>query len=84
MKKLYVGMPVIYVDHYGQSHAALATAVWGPEDFNPEMDTTCINVVFVDGDEEKTDTWGRQIGRDSSVVHKNAQTAHGNYWDFPE
>jgi len=82
MKKLTVGMTVEYVDHKGVSHPALVTSVFGSEDFNPETDHTCINIVYVEGDESKSDMWGRQICRDSSVPFERVQSAHGNYWNF--
>jgi hypothetical protein len=53
-----VGSTVIYTDGYRCDHQALVTAVWGPD---------CINVVYVTGDESKTDTYGRQIERQTSV-----------------
>ena len=52
-----------------------------------------VNLVFVSGDEAKDDQYGRQIERDTfigcladaierdtSVVHRMNQSAHGNYW----
>jgi hypothetical protein len=39
-----------------------------------------INVVIVCDDPLKTDTYGNQIERHTSVVHKDRQTAHGFYW----
>lgn len=39
-----------------------------------------INVVYVEFDEKKTDPYGRQIARASSVSHQSSQTAHGFYW----
>lgn len=41
-----------------------------------------MNLVFVTGDDSKTDPYGLQIERESSVVHRNDQGAHGNFWDF--
>lgn len=39
-----------------------------------------INVVFVVSDEAKTDSYGRQIDRATSVPHRQLQSAHGYYW----
>jgi len=41
----------------------------------------CINVVYLSGDESKTDSYGRQLERDmTSVQHRSATTAPGRYW----
>lgn len=39
-----------------------------------------VNVVYATGDDAKTDPYGRQIERATSVVHKTLQAAHGMYW----
>lgn len=67
-----IGDSVTYVDARGIPHAALVTQVWTP---------TGVNVIFVDDDEKKTDDYGRQIRRETSVVHKSLQPAHGNYFE---
>ena len=54
----HVGGIVVYTDPTGIDHDALCTAVWTP---------SCINVVFISGDEAKTDPYGRQIERETSV-----------------
>lgn len=80
---MVIGGGVIYVDAVGKPHNALLTAVWGEVD---ETNGTYpgVNVVFVSGDETKDDPYGRQIERDTSVVHKGDQYAHGNYWMWPD
>lgn len=40
-----------------------------------------INVVYVTADESKTDPYGTQIERATSVGHRQGQTAHGYYWE---
>lgn len=72
--RVEVGDVVRYVDHHGVEHLALVTATW-----NGQGDGA-INLVYVEIDEAKHDTWGRQIGRDSSVPHRVNQAAPGNYW----
>jgi hypothetical protein len=72
-----VGSAVTLFDEYGKPHSALVTSVfggWGPEN------QPSINVVYVSGDEGRTDQYGRQIERRSSVVHKSNQSASGMYW----
>lgn len=70
-----VGERVIWHESDGRPLEALVTAVWS---------ATCINVVIVSGDENKTDGYGRQIERRTSCVHKLTQKVHGFYWRFPE
>jgi hypothetical protein len=54
------------------------TAIHG-NGYGPENQPT-INLVYVSTDEQKTDNYGRQIERRSSVVHKSNQGAPGYYW----
>jgi hypothetical protein len=74
-KKLEVGDLVVYVDPVAKPSNALVTAVWGP---------TCINVVAMSDNEAETDSYGRQIKRFTSVMHKSVTPAHGNYWRRPD
>lgn len=71
------GQHVIWHDEYGKSHDALVTCLhgnWGPEN------KPSINVVVVNLDEGQTDTYGQKLQRETSVVHKSNQGAHGRYW----
>lgn len=68
-----VRQSVLYTDSKGVDHEALVTAVWSK---------TCINVAYVSTDEDKRDSWGRQLERDSSVNHVSLVGAHGKYWRF--
>lgn len=72
-----VGDVVRYVDAVGKSHYALVTAVWG--NF-VEGSAPSLNVVFISDDEAKTDPYGVQIERNTSVVHHSHQEAPGLYW----
>lgn len=40
----------------------------------------CINLVYVELDETKTDSYGRQIARNTSVPHQSMTQAHGMFW----
>lgn len=55
---------------------------------NPPVDIplleTCCNLVWVSTDVKRLDQYGQQIIRESSVVHKGSQPAHGNYWLWPD
>jgi len=44
----------------------------------------CCNLVWVSGDVKRKDTYGQQLIRESSVVHRASQPAHGNYWCWPD
>lgn len=70
----HVGQKVIFTDPVGVDHDALVTAVWGE---------TCVNVVYVSGDESRRDSYGRQVERNTSVTHGSTTGwPHGNYWRF--
>ena len=74
-----IGDHVLWHDEFGRPHNALVTAVWGPAGNKPS-----INVVVLNPDENQTDTYGRKIQRETSVVYADQQYAHGRYWRFPE
>lgn len=40
-----------------------------------------LNVVCITKDEDKTDSYGRQIFRPTSVVHRSSQAAAGRFWE---
>ena len=79
-RTLEVGKHVIYIDPVQKRRDAVVTAV-----FDKMMgDMPGCNVVFVHDDEERHDTYGRQIDRETSVVHKSVQPAPGNCWCWPD
>lgn len=63
-----IGDTVIFTDEYRKDHNALVTAVWGKD---------CINLVRVSGDDAKTDPYGRQIERNTSVVRYSEANHYG-------
>lgn len=71
---VHVGSPVIYCDSHGVDHDALVTAVWNP---------FCVNVVFVSTDESKSDQYGRQIERETSIQYMGPTSVHGVYFRMP-
>ncbi len=77
IKDIAIGDSVIFTDAVAQEHPALVTAVWG--DVNSPYEPA-INIVFVSPDKDRTDQYGRQLERHTSVVHKTAQPAHGMFW----
>lgn len=68
---------VIYVDPYSIPHDALVTGG------HMELSNGWRNLVFVSTDKNKTDTYGRQIERQTSCSHISNTTAPGNYWCYP-
>lgn len=87
-RKYETGQHVVYVDHFGKAHDALITVWWhGDREIScylSEFGDPGCNVVYVDKDEDKTDTYGRQIYRETSVIHKTKQPAHGNFYCWPD
>lgn len=73
-----IGGHVVWVDPMGVPHDALVTAIWGGRDQNPS-----INVVVVNRDDGQTDSYGQKIQRETSVVHRVNQGAHGRFWYLP-
>jgi hypothetical protein len=73
-----IGQVVTYVDPKRVEHDALVTQVWGPtsDPANPPG----INLVIVSKDDTKGDPYGRQIQRETSVVHERSNPAPGNFW----
>jgi hypothetical protein len=78
METLSIGDHVIYGDEFGVEHDAIVTNVFGTDPWS------ACNVVYASGDESKSDPYGRQIERATSVVHRSVQPAHGRYWRFDE
>lgn len=78
--ELHKGDHVIFVDAKGQEHDALVTEVFGSETWTRDYEGPCINVVFVSTDENRTDQYGRQLERVTSVVPLDRQFAKGMYW----
>lgn len=76
-----IGDGVVYVDAVGQEHKALVTNEFSGG--NTEGDWS-INVLYVNPDETMNDGYGRQILRETSVVAKAHQSAHGRYYYVPE
>ncbi len=72
------GGHVIWVDPVGQPHDALVTAIWGDPEGTPSS-----NVVVVNLEDGQTDSYGQKIQRETSVVHKANQSAHGRFWHLP-
>lgn len=71
-KRPVPGDVVIFHDPVGVPYSAICTADW----------RACINLVVVSKDTNKTDCYGRQIERHTSVSDKD-NGVHGMYWRWP-
>lgn len=79
------GAHVTYVDQFGKEQEAIVNQWWGDVSaYQPNKPIPGCNLVFVVDDESKTDNYGRQIQRETSVVHKSNQAANGRFWKWPE
>lgn len=73
-----IGDTVTFVDERRKEHAALVTETFmAGEPGN--MIASCINLLYVSGNEKERDEYGRQIKRMTSLVHASSQS-EGNYW----
>ncbi len=73
-----VGSVVVFVDGTGQEHMALVTMVFAGAQGDAAKPS--VNVVYVSHDPNADDQYGRQMVRETSVVHQAQQVAHGMYW----
>ena len=71
------GYTVLFFDSLGHPHEAIVTSVFDRGDGHTPP---AVNVVYASPDESKTDQYGRQVERETSVVHRVQQAAHGMYW----
>lgn len=80
------GAPIVYVDSQSRKHDALVTTWHGVDHYRQNLPTMepGVNLLIVSQDESKTDSYGRQVERFTSVCHRAVQAAHGNYWLWPE
>lgn len=73
-KKPEVGEGIIFHDPKGDPYNAVITAVYSD---------TCVNAVYVSGNPDEQDSYGRQTKRTASCNHKSMTGAFGNYWRYP-
>ena len=88
MREYTAGVPITYVDPHGVRRAALVTT-WHCSNNREHWlasgnQETCCNLVWVTSDPRRTDSYGQQLVRESSVVHKGSQPAHGSFWTWPD
>ena len=84
-RKYEVGQHVVYVDQWSIPRDSLITIWWLSQPaYQPQNPTPGCNLVFIEGDPKRDDSCGRQMGRETSVVHKSNQVAKGRYWCWPD
>jgi len=90
-RSLKTGDHVVFVDSYRKPHNALITNVFdngmGLNAFlvNYNGRLPAINVLYVTDDAAKTDPYGHQVERATSVCHGSAQPVRaGMYFLFPD
>lgn len=92
MLSVKIGDPIIFMDQKARRIHALVSENWGQDpqgddhasDWKRGEQGPTINVVFVDLDPTKRDSYGRQIKRETSVPHFSGSTAPGFWWALPE
>jgi hypothetical protein len=82
-REFKIGGHVTFIDSHFVEHDALITQVWGKEDVVNHYYPAC-NVVWVSGDESKTDPYGRQLERATSIVHISMNPAKAMCWKWPD
>jgi hypothetical protein len=86
-RELNIGDAVRYTDEHAVEHFALVTQTWLygkklEEHKAQHGQYPSLNLVFVVLEASKSDPYGHQIERPTSVVHKNQQAAPGRFWRF--
>lgn len=71
------GDHVTYIDETKVQHDALVTNTFGAAEHGG---TPAINIVYVSTLETETDPYGRQLKRQTSVVHIDNNSAQANCW----
>lgn len=69
-----VGDVIVYHDPVGTPFNALVICTWS---------SLCLNLVTIEDDPARDDSYGRQIRRITSCNHKSVMPVHGNYWRWP-
>lgn len=74
----WIGKPILFADPWGVEHMAFITYCFsvGKDDF-----PMCVNLVYVSKDGAKTDQYGRQVERYTSVMRRGEFSAHGMWFE---
>jgi len=82
-----VGAHVKFIDEHRKAHDALILIWWHPyrDPAHPsESGEPGCNLVLVDPDPQKEDSYGRQIDRKTSLVHLSNNPGKGYCWCWPD
>ncbi len=72
-----IGDHVTYIDEYKAEHDALVTNNFGAEEHGG---TPAINVIYISKNKDETDPYGRQMKRETSIVHIDDNSAQARCW----
>lgn len=75
----WIGKSVLFNDELRKQHYALINQCWSLGDDNQPI---YINLVYVSSDSAKTDQYGRQIERSTSVYRKDQNNAAGRNFEL--
>jgi len=83
-----IGQPVYYVDEFNKAHHAIVIQVWHNQlhytGGDIDHDKPGVNLVRINPKTDMDDQYGRQLLRETSIVHKKYQPANGRYWMYLE
>ena len=85
-RELKVGQSVMFMDEHRCLKPALVTAVHGElyyDDVGKLTWLPCINLIACSSNELKSDVYGRQVERHSSVQHRSANAHHEQVTGMP-
>ena len=77
-KLINVGDHIIFTDTHRKEHSALVTEVHDSGVEQRRDSLPALNLLYVVKDETRMDQYGRQIERESSVVHVDFNSAEAN------
>jgi len=85
MRSLEIGQPVVFIDQHRNRVPALIQCVHGePSEHEGHEYYPCVNLVFVSRDQNRSDSYGRQIEHQTSVSYWSSQRpVVGFCWYFP-
>jgi len=69
------GDAIVYHDSVGTPFNAVVICVWSVK---------LLNLVTIEDDPSRSDSYGRQIRRITSCSHKSVMAVHGNYWRWAD
>ena len=83
-KFVNVGDHIIFTDTRRKQHSGLVTEVHDSGVEQRRDSLPAVNVLYVVDDETRMDQYGRQIERESSVVHRTMNSAEANCYHLSD